>query len=1343
MNLERRSRPAVIALGGLILLFAGALAFPPGESMPTARGADRPAAANAPQTQPQTQPAAQLAPKPKLTILLLIDVSGSMDEDNKLAQAKSSAIQAIWNAAPQTVVTGSQVISTLGPSVVTSAPIPGIPPSIQQKFDKYLKALSDLQKALGPDIRAWVTKAEAKELGAILQKCEALMQGLAFEQKSELMKRLSPLVEKMHYSLAGYVNDSLGGGLKYVLPGKTPSNTEFGGLFTLKKSDHDAIYLGAKSEEAKRLHQELSKTVFGEGFSKTTETCLESSRYTLEKVEGGFRQAFEKFTGPTSNLDWMRTPSGSKWVQEYVDKAGTVVDLDNLSNAENVQGAMRKLNSYTDDELKALGVTMDRRGLADLGYNLGLMSDFERQLALNQQRHALEKGQAVLDKADDAMLKAKYGPRYLEVMQQSGVAVPPDAQKYVDDVVAIGKKAKSGQALTAAEESLVGKFDDFAKQARQASVQNQLAQYQKVSAMAAQAGDEAARAGLAAKAQEILDDTQAAIHNYQQLYGENFAKGLTDDIDRANKGLGDSVAQRLQTQPWVAGEAGIAECARTQLAAEGKLPAGTTPAPAKAVITDSQSLWQQVKQNPGHAFAKFAQYGGYAWMAYDVLALIHEGRDTEALKTAAIYGGIEGGTQVAEYTLATKFGAGAGGWLALSALGGFMVGNTAANWMQNSQVNEMTTQMMSGYANDGTKFYQGDGMLQALGGSGRSDDEIMAQIKPGTFGNQTIGFDPNGNVTITKKVTKLRPMGHGEYFEVEVDETTTVAKSQILAHQRLQEMFNVMRGKYNEAVERGDFADDERRSLDELPYEDPHFTTHPEGRFMIPNAGGLSLREYEFYKKTFDEAWGQWSLDKNPQWQDSSYWGNSMENAYKAKWAMFRQMIAAVGEGKKRDRDFAEKLKTLSPEKLAALKQMIESGVPFFLDGKKLTAEEIQRRIDAREKEIQDALEKAKNTSSVSLPDDLKKLLEEIADDTVVPDLAAGNVEFGIMPYSGSCASRFSLFGFTFDAMAAKAAIEGLSAGGGTPMSTAIAQAGHAIRRHGRGQAGTIILLCDGQNDCAEDPVKATASVTKRSLAGQPGAPSASSRAPRPRFSFFPALHAEPLPARSVTIPTQAGAPAFIPIDMNEPLPPGRDTIPITLSTVGFQVTADQQRALDEIAQAGGGISGSAQNMTQLTRAFSSAIQQASLVTFSGGGGGAALIPSRGGTNWTLIALAGVLVASTLLVFAIVVVRRRGAGAAVGRVSIVLDVFTGDGGRKSVAVRGRETTIGRGEDNGLVLRDPQVSGRHAVLFATHEGIWIRDLGSANGTFVNGHRIGEQMIYKGDQITIGATTLVVH
>ncbi len=69
------------------------------------------------------------------------------------------------------------------------------------------------------------------------------------------------------------------------------------------------------------------------------------------------------------------------------------------------------------------------------------------------------------------------------------------------------------------------------------------------------------------------------------------------------------------------------------------------------------------------------------------------------------------------------------------------------------------------------------------------------------------------------------------------------------------------------------------------------------------------------------------------------------------------------------------------------------------------------------------------------------------------------------------------------------------------------------------------------------------------------------------------------------------------------------------------------------------------------------------------------------------------------------------------------------------------TYIGRSEDNQLRLLDPGVSRRHVLVMATPGGYTIRDLGSQNGTYVNGARVDESPLTDGDRITIGEINLV--
>ena len=62
-----------------------------------------------------------------------------------------------------------------------------------------------------------------------------------------------------------------------------------------------------------------------------------------------------------------------------------------------------------------------------------------------------------------------------------------------------------------------------------------------------------------------------------------------------------------------------------------------------------------------------------------------------------------------------------------------------------------------------------------------------------------------------------------------------------------------------------------------------------------------------------------------------------------------------------------------------------------------------------------------------------------------------------------------------------------------------------------------------------------------------------------------------------------------------------------------------------------------------------------------------------------------------------------------------------EGGRRILIAD--HLTLGRGDDAGLVIDDPEISREHAVIAQTPDGLEIRDLSSLNGTWVNGERIG--------------------
>ena len=78
---------------------------------------------------------------------------------------------------------------------------------------------------------------------------------------------------------------------------------------------------------------------------------------------------------------------------------------------------------------------------------------------------------------------------------------------------------------------------------------------------------------------------------------------------------------------------------------------------------------------------------------------------------------------------------------------------------------------------------------------------------------------------------------------------------------------------------------------------------------------------------------------------------------------------------------------------------------------------------------------------------------------------------------------------------------------------------------------------------------------------------------------------------------------------------------------------------------------------------------------------------------------------------------------------------------------GAITVLGRDDDADIVIDDPGVSRRHSEIRITHDGphlvMSIRDLGSTNGTFVNGEQIESEHIRDNDALTLGRTRMTIH
>ncbi len=102
-----------------------------------------------------------------------------------------------------------------------------------------------------------------------------------------------------------------------------------------------------------------------------------------------------------------------------------------------------------------------------------------------------------------------------------------------------------------------------------------------------------------------------------------------------------------------------------------------------------------------------------------------------------------------------------------------------------------------------------------------------------------------------------------------------------------------------------------------------------------------------------------------------------------------------------------------------------------------------------------------------------------------------------------------------------------------------------------------------------------------------------------------------------------------------------------------------------------------------------------------------------------------------------------------GRVDIVASFFEGDVRPSLVLPDGRALSIsaaplviGRLPECAVVLDDTNISRRHAQVAMDDGAVVVSDLGSTNGTFVNGRRVTRATVRPGDEITVGTSRLRV-
>jgi len=92
-------------------------------------------------------------------------------------------------------------------------------------------------------------------------------------------------------------------------------------------------------------------------------------------------------------------------------------------------------------------------------------------------------------------------------------------------------------------------------------------------------------------------------------------------------------------------------------------------------------------------------------------------------------------------------------------------------------------------------------------------------------------------------------------------------------------------------------------------------------------------------------------------------------------------------------------------------------------------------------------------------------------------------------------------------------------------------------------------------------------------------------------------------------------------------------------------------------------------------------------------------------------------------------------------ISIPENVFLVFQGVKAFPLNQAVTSIGRSHDNTIVIDDPRISRHHLEIRVIQESFMVFDLHSSGGTYVNGKRITQGLLYPGDLISLAGVNLV--
>jgi len=89
-----------------------------------------------------------------------------------------------------------------------------------------------------------------------------------------------------------------------------------------------------------------------------------------------------------------------------------------------------------------------------------------------------------------------------------------------------------------------------------------------------------------------------------------------------------------------------------------------------------------------------------------------------------------------------------------------------------------------------------------------------------------------------------------------------------------------------------------------------------------------------------------------------------------------------------------------------------------------------------------------------------------------------------------------------------------------------------------------------------------------------------------------------------------------------------------------------------------------------------------------------------------------------------------------------LVMFKENGDRREFPISGSSVVIGRLDECGIRIPLPEVSRRHVSISVTAKRVVVKDLGSANGTYVNNRRVTEDSLQAGDHLVVGPVVFTV-